>query len=188
MIDLRQKNFYERLGVRRDASTEDIRDAYVALARIYHPDSHFYDGLLTDEQRAVKPEHLAAMSLITEAYNVLVDEEQRARYDKTLPTETTAWKEPYSKKHEQEQKLNEKKEKRAKTATFNNFSMFNELEVVDDETAAGEKAVVSVAEMLEKQRQSARATAVTNLRQKQFIFLLAAIVFAVIAIAVWRLK
>lgn len=65
-----QRDYYEILGVKRSASTEDIRKAFKKLARQYHPD--------------VKPDDAAAakkFSEITEAYDVIGDEEKRKKYD-----------------------------------------------------------------------------------------------------------
>jgi curved DNA-binding protein len=64
------KDYYESLGVPRDASAEDIRRAYRKLARQYHPDVNKEPGA---EDRFKE---------ISEAYEVLRDDEKRARYDR----------------------------------------------------------------------------------------------------------
>lgn len=75
------KNYYELLGLKRDASIEEVKRAYRDMSRIFHPDSNFYADLVQDP---VKTEHLQIFNLITEAYNTLSSDELRIRYDQTL--------------------------------------------------------------------------------------------------------
>jgi curved DNA-binding protein len=63
------KDYYDVLGVARDASSDDIRKAYRKLARKFHPD-------VSKEADAA-----ARMSEINEANTVLSDPERRAAYD-----------------------------------------------------------------------------------------------------------
>jgi curved DNA-binding protein len=63
------KDYYEILGVSRDASKEDIRRAYRKLARKYHPD-------LNKEQSSEEK-----FKEINEAYEVLEDPAKREQYD-----------------------------------------------------------------------------------------------------------
>src|SRR4030081_1721022 len=63
------RDYYESLGVARDASADDIRRAYRTLARKHHPDVNKEQGA---EDR---------FKQISEAYEVLRDPEKRARYD-----------------------------------------------------------------------------------------------------------
>jgi curved DNA-binding protein len=63
------QDYYETLEVPRTASSEDIRRAYRTLARKYHPDVNKESGA---EDR---------FKQISEAYEVLRDDEKRARYD-----------------------------------------------------------------------------------------------------------
>jgi molecular chaperone DnaJ len=63
------KDYYNTLGVPRDASGEEIKRAYRALARRYHPDSN----AAADAEERFKE--------ITAAYAVLIDPDRRARYD-----------------------------------------------------------------------------------------------------------
>ena len=67
------KNFYDRLGVSRKATPEEIKKAYRKLARQYHPD--------------VNPNNKEAelrFKEINEAYETLSDEAKRAEYDEGL--------------------------------------------------------------------------------------------------------
>ncbi len=64
-----KKDYYEVLGVGRDASEEEIKKAFRKLARKYHPDVN------KDKDAAEK------FKEINEAYEVLRDPEKRARYD-----------------------------------------------------------------------------------------------------------
>jgi curved DNA-binding protein len=64
------RDYYETLGVPRDASNEDIRKAYRKLARQYHPDVNKDPGA---EDRFKE---------VSEAYEVLRDDEKRAKYDR----------------------------------------------------------------------------------------------------------
>jgi molecular chaperone DnaJ len=65
------KDYYETLGVSRDASADDIKRAYRSLARKHHPD------VASDKARA---EH--QFKEINEAYEVLSDPQKRAQYDR----------------------------------------------------------------------------------------------------------
>jgi curved DNA-binding protein len=63
------KDYYQTLGVPREASADDIKHAYRRLARKYHPD-------LNKEADAE-----ARFKELGEAYEVLKDPEKRAAYD-----------------------------------------------------------------------------------------------------------
>ena len=63
-------DYYETLGVARDAAEEDIRKAYRKLARKYHPDLN--PGDKSAEERFKK---------VQEAYDILSDAKKRQMYD-----------------------------------------------------------------------------------------------------------
>jgi DnaJ-class molecular chaperone len=64
-------DYYETLGVKRDASEEEIKKAYRKLARQYHPDRN--PG---DKQAEAK------FKDVQNAYDVLSDKTKRAQYDR----------------------------------------------------------------------------------------------------------
>lgn len=64
-----QKNFYDVLGVSRNASDKEIKTAFRKLAQKYHPDAG------GDEQKFKE---------ISEAYETLSDEKKRKEYDQLL--------------------------------------------------------------------------------------------------------
>ena len=72
--DWATKDFYQVLGVSREASTEEIKKAYRKLARANHPDSNPGDS---PESRA---KH-AKFKEVAEAYDVVGDPEKRKKYD-----------------------------------------------------------------------------------------------------------
>src|SRR3989304_1494605 len=66
----KNRDYYEVLGIPRDAADEDIKKAYRNLAKKYHPDLH-----PNDKQAE------ARFKEINEAYAVLSTPEKRREYD-----------------------------------------------------------------------------------------------------------
>ncbi len=64
------KDFYKVLGVKKDASPDEIKKAYRKLARANHPDSHPGDAGAEERFKS-----------ISEAYAVLSDADKRKEYD-----------------------------------------------------------------------------------------------------------
>src|SRR5262245_36204176 len=67
---MNKRDYYEVLGVSRQAGAEDIKKAYRTLAFKYHPDRNSGDG-----------EAAARFKEPAEAYDVLTDPDKRRRYD-----------------------------------------------------------------------------------------------------------
>ena len=66
-----KKDYYEILGISRDAIEEDIKKAYRELAKKYHPDLHPGDKSME-----------ARFKEINEAYEILKDPKKREQYDR----------------------------------------------------------------------------------------------------------
>ena len=73
------QDYYEILGVDRDATQETIKQVYRQLARAYHPDA--VPGNEAGEAR---------LKSINVAYETLSDPEMRRRYDRELEAEATS--------------------------------------------------------------------------------------------------
>src|SRR6476646_3601313 len=64
-------DLYQRLGLKRGASEEEVKKAYRSLAKQLHPDRN------TDNPKAAE-----RFAQVTAAYDLLSDKDKRARYDR----------------------------------------------------------------------------------------------------------
>ncbi len=69
---MQKEDYYEILGVSREATDKAIKKAYRKLAKQYHPDTYQGD----------KKEAEAKFKEVSEAYEVLIDRDKRAKYDR----------------------------------------------------------------------------------------------------------
>ena len=76
MADQNKRDYYEVLGVEKNASDAEIKKAYRKLAMKYHPDQN--PGDKTAEEKFKE---------INEAYEVLSDADKKARYDQNVVSE-----------------------------------------------------------------------------------------------------
>lgn len=67
---LQQKDYYKILGVAKNSSSKDIKKAYYALAKQFHPDTNKGD-----------PDSSKKFQEVSEAYEVLSDDTKRREYD-----------------------------------------------------------------------------------------------------------
>ena len=70
MVMSDKRDYYEVLGVEKNASEGDLKNAFRSLARKYHPDRSTEEGA-EDKSKEIQ-----------EAYAVLSDQEKRAQYDR----------------------------------------------------------------------------------------------------------
>jgi len=66
-----KKDYYEILGLTSNATSDEIKKAYRSLAKLYHPDKN--QGDKEAEERFKE---------ISEAYEILSDEQKKAKYDR----------------------------------------------------------------------------------------------------------
>ena len=66
-------DYYKILNLKRTATSKEIRKAYRALAKKYHPDSNNNN-----------PKTVKLFNSVNEAYKVLSDEKKRSEYDNKL--------------------------------------------------------------------------------------------------------
>ena len=66
-----KKDYYDILGISRSASSQEVKKAYLKLAKKYHPDKNSDDS---DAEKKFKE--------LSEAYDVLKDGQKKAAYDR----------------------------------------------------------------------------------------------------------
>ncbi len=71
-----KKDYYEVLGVEKDASADEIKKSYRSLAKKYHPDKNPNDKVAEEHFKEVQ-----------EAYDVLGDPQKRTEYDQLRDAE-----------------------------------------------------------------------------------------------------
>ncbi|KAF7264335.1 hypothetical protein GWI33_000303 [Rhynchophorus ferrugineus] len=137
-----EEDFYSFLNVSKDASKDEINNAYRRLSRMYHPDKHL------DPTLKAKAEIL--FNKVKRAYEVLSDPHRRAIYDSlgTKGLETEGWeivqrtKTPAEIRAEYEQLAEERAERQKRQATnptgnvtiaINATDLFNPYDELDDE-------------------------------------------------------
>jgi curved DNA-binding protein CbpA len=81
---MHDQTHYEMLQVDRRAEPKEIKRAYFKVSRVFHPDSFFRKNLGSYKQKIE-----AIFKRISQAYEVLGNEQKRAAYEKTLPYEPT---------------------------------------------------------------------------------------------------
>ena len=88
MKNITSKNYYELLGIERDATKEQIKQAYKSIALVYHPDSNFFSEIIDDKPEGEENE---VFKQLTAAYNTLIDSGKRVEYDASLPPILPGW-------------------------------------------------------------------------------------------------
>jgi DnaJ-domain-containing protein 1 len=72
-------SYYELLGVRRDADGRQIRKAYFALSKRFHPDAYFRKPIGDYARKLAR-----VFAALTDAYDTLRSQHRRAAYDADL--------------------------------------------------------------------------------------------------------
>lgn len=85
-MSIEYKDYYAALGVKKEASAEQIKQAYRRLAKMHHPD------LNPDKDKASAEERFKE---INEAYEVLSDPQKKGKYDQ-IGSDWNAGREPAS--------------------------------------------------------------------------------------------
>ncbi len=79
VVETKKLDYFNVLGVSRNASRDEIRKAYFSLAKQYHPDRLY--ATASHEIRSLAEE---LFNLVSAAHDMLVDTQDRARYEAQL--------------------------------------------------------------------------------------------------------
>ncbi|GKF25222.1 chaperone protein DnaJ 72 [Tanacetum coccineum] len=71
-------DYYKILGLNTNATKEEIKEAFRAIAKKFHPDKH------SSSPKSVKDTATLRFKQASEAYEVLVDDRKRAHYNSTF--------------------------------------------------------------------------------------------------------
>lgn len=72
------KDYYEILGIQRNASPQDIKDAWIYWVNILH------DDRMSKMPERIRTKALEDLKKVNDAYSVLSDSRKRAEYDRSL--------------------------------------------------------------------------------------------------------
>ncbi|KAF7088334.1 hypothetical protein CFC21_091455 [Triticum aestivum] len=84
---------YQTLGLGRDASKADIKNAFFRLAHRHHPDHH------THAAAAARAEAAVRFRQVKDAYDVLHDDRRRAEYDSCFRSSSSSRSSGYGHRH-----------------------------------------------------------------------------------------
>lgn len=104
-------DYYKILGVSEDADAKEIKVKYRKLAMKYHPDRN------PDDKKAEE-----MFKTISEAYEILGDENKRKEYDENRNNKGNAGSQRFSEKKSSRTEQNSESAKRGAEAFFRNFS------------------------------------------------------------------
>lgn len=119
------KNYYSLLGVRFNASKDEIKSAYRKLAKVMHPDVN------------KSPDAKERFQELSEAYEILSNETSRKKYDDILrmyKNKSSTWRDTYSSFRETEQS-----QARKQAEEYSSMSLDEILEMIKQTLLHGEK-------------------------------------------------